>query len=333
MKKNCLIAGILVSVVLLVGCTAKEEPTSEVIVTENTEQLSEVSEEELSFEEKVEEEESLSEEIENDTNLYEDFLSGEGKLYFDQYMHYDYDTPIFDTQRGYSLTEIVAVFREGYHYRIEEAPQIRYTYLDCGNDGIKELAVQFYGMNIYDIDDDSTLVYIVKEKDGQLQLCYLYETWARSSASLNEFGYYISGGSSGASSHSEEAGVVDADGIFHFLYNSSFESDLYLLGMDPLLEEVVRLATEKITDGEFYICTTTFEPLYEHGNDTNAEKYFSYTESDAETNALYVSIFEEADVVLYTSEEITAKIVDKEIALGVTEEIRQGNELVWTDIN
>ncbi|GMQ57191.1 hypothetical protein AN1V17_15860 [Vallitalea sediminicola] len=129
---------------------------------------------------------------------YEKFMKNETKVSFDRFMPKDYfKGTLYKEGSEYTLSEVLDIvtayyFENSTNKKIES---IDYSYIDCGMDGVKELVLRFNGVDIYDEDDNSALVYIVKYIEEKLSLCYYYETWARSDSTLNEYGYYKSGGS------------------------------------------------------------------------------------------------------------------------------------------
>ena len=265
-----------------------------------------------------------------DTDLYTDFLMSDEKLYFNNYMQEDYNGPLFETGKGYSLSDLMEKFKEIYY--IDKEPQINYSYIDCGNDGVSEFAIQFYGMNIYGPEDDSTLVYVVKDIDGQLELCYTYETWARSESTLNSCGYYTSGGSNGASNHGFKSGYIDANGKWNFINYTEEEWDVSQLVMrNDQLSKVAEVAQTKTYDQDICVISTRFEENYDTSN-----YYYTYTVENEDdnlyTDSVYKDIFDEAGVTYYTWEEMENMISEKEKSVGVTEEIKAAAEVEWLSI-
>lgn len=284
-----------------------------------------------SEEESIEVSPSSEQEI---VDRYEAFLMGNEPLYFHEYVHSDYEGELFDTDKGYTISELIEVFKEEYTL-LETNPAIRYSYMDLGNDEAEELAVMFYGMSIYSPEDDSTLVYIVKEIEDRLELCYCYETWARSSSSSNYYGYYTSEGSGGASLHGCKAGYIDATGKWNFIFATENESDINQLYMDPGLGEVPKIAETKEYAGMIIVDTTYFQEILTSDDYYNVERFYTYyvdgEDSDIYASGVYKDIFDEAGVVTYRPEEIEAMILEKERSLGITEEIKNGPELTWEE--
>ncbi len=265
--------------------------------------------------------------------LYEDFLEGNEKLYF------DYSTinfPEATVVEGMTLSELLESFPEQY-WGLEGTPEVEYAYLDCGNDGETELAVRFVGMGIYSPGDDSSLVYIIKEIDERLELCYCYETWARSDTSINRYGYVTSGGSGGASNSGYGAGYIDAMGRWNYLYNTETEYDINQLSWSDDLKELPVVAMNKSYEGEIVVCTTTFEDMSSPEAYYNTERFYTYyafgEAGDIYAEGVVKEIFDEAGVKYYRPEEIDDMISQKEAALGITEEIRMASGLTWEKLS
>lgn len=109
---------------------------------------------------------------------YEKFMKNEMKVSCDCYMPKDFTgEALFENGSEYTLSEVLDI--DTAHYFENSADKkiksIDYSYIDCGKDGVNELVLRLNGMNIYDEDDDSTLVYIIKYIDGKLSFCYKYE--------------------------------------------------------------------------------------------------------------------------------------------------------------
>ena len=234
--------------------------------------------------------------------------------------------------KGYYLDDIVHSFLEdGKYPMMEKEPVINYAYLDCGNDGVEEFAVQFTGMGIYNQGDDSTLVFIIKEKDDKLELCYCYETWARSETKTNQYGYVYSGGSNGATNHGVDYGYIDATGTWNFIYYTEEELEIRQLTYPKKLAKIWKVAKKKKYQGAIIFVTTFFEEYSE--KEPDREAFYSYfvdgVEGDVYSEGIYKEIFEEAGVKVYLWDEIEQMIQDRKDALSITEEIENAPELEW----
>ena len=276
---------------------------------------------------------------------YEKFMRNEAKISFDRFMPNDYREEAF-YQKGseYTLSEVLNIITAKYfeYFTDKKVDYIDYSYIDCGKDGVSELALRFNGMNIYGEDDNSTLVYIIKYIDGILSLCFQYETWARSESTLNEYGYYQSGGSGGASNYYTESGLIDKDGSWQFIDSIESELDINQLTWSDKLGQLPIVANTKGITGGIELQTICFD---QNENTANIDEvgsiecyytFYAYDENyeplevtNLYTNSIYKEIFDEANVPFVTPDEISAMISEKEEKVGATAEITEGKELTW----
>lgn len=269
---------------------------------------------------------------------YMDFIAGNKLLYFSNCMQTYYDGELYDAASGYSIYQITDILME--IYDLEKEPVIKYAELDCGNDGVKEFAVMFENMNIYAPDDDSTLVYIIKNIDGRLQLCYYYQNWARSGSSINYYGYYTSSGSNGATNHGADAGYIDSNGKWNFIYHVETEMEISQLMINDALKKIPTVAEKKEYDGYIVMLTYNFDEILTSEDYETVERYYSFDVEDAEesvydnlyTESIYKEIMDEAGVLIYSSDEIDDMIRNKEEALGIDSQIKDAPELDFTEL-
>ncbi len=262
---------------------------------------------------------------------YKNFLEGEGQLYFNQYMPNGYEAIKFETTKGYTMFELLTILEEKYT-DVDIDMEIDYAYLDCGNDGVEELAIRFNGIS-NEGPEISTQVYVMKEIEGKLECCYYYETWSRSHTDINCYGYVTSFGSNGASNHGYDAGYIDADGKWNFIHYTEEEWNIDGLFCDGTLGKVPDIAAGKQYEGNIVVTTTRFEEILTDEDFYNMEKYYAFyvdgVESDVYSDSVYKDIFDEAGVKLYQPKEIDAMIQEKEASLGITDEIKQGADVSW----
>lgn len=328
MKKISLLLVLLL--LATVACTEMGEGEKDV-----TEHATEAFSTEGSVNEESSTEDSITEasqagDAEDVKTLPEAFLDGTGCIYFHNYNHIYYDTPIFDSTKGYTLDEIISTFSQDY-YMFEEPPAISYAYPDLGNDGIPEFAVCFTGMGIYGPGDDSTLVYILKEKQGMLELCFCYETWARSDAAMNQLGYYVSGGSASATCHIIQSGYLDGEGVYHFICSTESEYDSANLSWEPGIGPAAVKLSERVGEGEepFSILTICFDEIKTEDDYYNAIRYRTFEPTGTERDNVYWEVFAEEGLTLYEYGEVKQMIKEKEMRLGVTDEIKAAAALEW----
>jgi len=283
---------------------------------------------------------------------YKKFLKNEAKVSFDPYMPYSnnsiYEQALYTKGSEYTLSEVLDIVTAEYfdNFTNEKIKYIDYSYIDCGKDGVKELALRFNGMDIYEPDDGSTLVYIIKYIEGKLSLCYYYETWARSDTTLNEYGYIESGGSGGASKYIVDYGLIDKDGNWQPIVTIEIEQDINQLTWSDELWKIPEVAEEKGISEGIEVDTISFNYNVNTNNpDETVNKECFYTfyvyddnwdiieDTNLYTNSIYKDIFDEAKVSFITPDELKTMILEKEKKLGATAEIKKGKEVRWETLS
>lgn len=325
-----------------VETTVEETPISE---NETTVEESTISESET-----TEEESTLTEEqIENQESMdaYEKFMRNETKISFDYYMPNTYmEEEIFQTGSEYTLSEVLAAITTQYfeYSTDKKLKYIDYSYIDCGKDKVNELVLRFNSMDLYGEEDDSTLVYIIKHIDGKLALCYSYETWARSQSTLNEYGYYQSYGSAGASYHMIEYGFIDKDGNYQSIASIESEMDINQFAYLEGLEQIPTVAKSKGIYSGFELQNIHLNKS-ERDSDVAGTRDDLYTfyvydenmelikDANLYTNSIYKDILDEAMVPFVTPDQIDTMILKKEEKVGVTAEIKEGKEIIWKTLS
>lgn len=335
MKKNKLAISILIIVSLLVisGCKKIESidnpknittlPSTTVKQTPNSEEQS--------------------------MQAYNKFLKNETKVSFDRFMPKDDNGEAFyKTETEYTLSDVLNIVTAHYfkYSTNKKIKKIDYSYIDCGKDEVSELALRLNGMDKYDKDDDSTLVYIIKYIDGKLSLCYYYETWARSESTMNEYGYYQSGGSNGASNHGIDYGLVDKDGNWQFIVSIESEQNINQLASSDELEQIPKVAATKGITGRIELDTIRFNNNGKAANSVevgNKECFYTFYVYDDNmnpikdvnlyTNGIYKEVFDEAKVPFITPDEVSTMISKKEEKVGATDEIKKGTEITWKTLS
>jgi hypothetical protein len=269
---------------------------------------------------------------------YEKFMKNQAKVSFDRFMPEDnLGEAFYKKGSEYTLLEALNIITAHYfdHSEKKKVKYIDYSYIDCGKDGVNELVLRFNGMDIYCENDDSTLVYIIKYIDGKLSLCDYYETWARSHSTINEYGYYQLGGSSGASRHGVEYGLIDKDGNWQFIAAIESEIDISQLAWEDKLGQIPKIAQTKGIEGGIELDTISLndyeECLYTfYVYDNNMDRI---KDANLYTNSIYKEIFDEAKVPFITPDEVSKLKSENEKMVGATAEIIQGPEITWKDLS
>lgn len=282
---------------------------------------------------------------EHSMEAYKKFMKNEMKVSFDRFMPKDdMGEALYKKGSEYTLSEVLGIVKAYYlkYSTNKKIKYIDYSYIDCGKDGVNELVLRLNGMDIYDKDDGSTLIYIIKYIDGKLSLCYYYETWARSDSTMNEYGYYQSGGSNGASNHSSDYSLIDKDGNWQPIVSIESETDIGQLALSDKLGQIPKVAETKGISSGIEIDTICF---YNNENTANSDedgnKERSYTfyvyddnmnpikDANLYKNSIYKEIFDKSKVPFITPDEVSTMISEKEEKVGATAEIKEGKEMTW----
>ena len=161
--------------------------------------------------------------------LYADFLAGKAGMQTNPRSEFLFSTSSGQNSLGEG-TLTLPEYRAKIEQRIRDEWQFgerirtetEYAWLDCGNDGNKELAVR---MRFPTPIENWEVYLILKEEGDTLKECLAVDAYARKRVTLNSCGYLDSDGSNGASSHIEERFQVDAEGNGHFLVGINTDSN------------------------------------------------------------------------------------------------------------
>lgn len=197
-----------------------------------------------------------------------------------------------------------------------EVSRVEYAFLDCGGDGVEEMQVRFVGLDIYAPGDDSDLTMVIYCRDGQLELIYSCESWARSSTEIDFYGCISSGGADGAGAYLFDIEYIDGNGNVQIVYNAeelwgwwaSFISitayNTVFGGYDPDIGVV---------------CYTI-----------NGEDYYVlYADEDIWEYQYFVSLCEQEGRRFVKEDEIDKLINRRMRELGIQEAWKLGNGVCW----
>lgn len=268
-------------------------------------------------------------------------MQGESLSYPITTLHFnDFDSPWASYQRFLRREETVQMREDAWYYGDQQKewtlddirekiineytseyhsvyPSIEYAYLDCGNDGVEELAVRFVGLGIYAPDDDSDLTMIITCKNNSLEVVYSYETWARSYTAPLYHGCFPSGGSDGAGDHPFDMQYLDADGNLHTVYDARALGGWWFRGIEP-----------DIYDSVFSSDPSAEVTHYE----IDGADYYVMQSYDTDIDSLcqeYVSLCEQKGRNFVSDDEITELIEAYAGRLGIESDWLYEDELSW----
>lgn len=207
---------------------------------------------------------------------YRRFLAGEETVQMREGVWY-----YGDAQAAWSVYDIQAELANSYLSGTDRLPYIQYTYLDCGGDGVEELAIRFVGLDIYAQEDDSDCTMIITCSGDLLEVVYTCESWARSYTSPLYHGCIPSSGSAGAGDHPFDMEYLDADGNLHTVYDAEELGGIWFRRLDPDIYDTVfgsdepnAAITHYYMNGTDYLVVQTFDDLL----DPRFEEYASLCE-------------------------------------------------------
>lgn len=251
----------------------------------------------------------------NARTLYEQFLSGNEKVYMDYLDGYDEDN-------GQTLFQFIEYDTyDGYYY--PEVTDISYAYIDLGNDGVPELALSVEYELEYGLFGKE---YIIKEKDQKLQLYHIFwQTHTDGQRIGNEYGLIIDYANYGDSTWMETRSFIDKDGNYQFIY-----SEEKTLWPRMFLDGDVRFDVDY---GEWYEIDAegsglTFFVVTESDGDVAHRMYMADVDTEQNDSILY-KIFQKAGVKLYEWSEIAEKIEERKKELNVSDIILKEEPVQW----
>lgn len=269
--------------------------------------------------------------------MYMDFLEGNCPVYVDKIEIPERQTykdgttiPSFKKNTPYNLEEFISVNfnlqRED--YSVMYVSEIEYALIDCGNDGEPELALRL----VYATEslDNLEFQYIIKNIDNKLQLCCDIQTFYRASEFIaNDYGLIVRYGSNSAYSYSSSYSYINADGDYIFLYSAETE---YGLGADYGDLGGIYSVTSKyadVIDPDWCMVSYTFDDPkdidYDNFDYSEYLKGLKYT-ADPDDNKTIQKLFKEADIKLYTQEQIHEIVNKNNLSRGISEKIFDDQE-------
>ncbi|RKM55277.1 hypothetical protein D6853_11195 [Butyrivibrio sp. X503] len=146
--------------------------------------------------------------------LYDSFLEGTAKATYSskgdkcEYLNF---SSVLDDGKNYTLKEMLSNIAAG---EILDSPiacnNISAKYLDLGLDGKIEMLI------LPEFEGEFQPSIVVKNVGSSLKVCFVADSWSRSTTMIGFNGSVSSTGSGGATSHGGDEGYLDASGEYHF---------------------------------------------------------------------------------------------------------------------
>lgn len=280
-------------------------------------------------------------------NTYENLIAGTGKLNFSYYMDNiyvnsefkDYQDELFShlKSREYTISALISEFNDIFMHSGDfisegKVTYAGYSYLDCGNDGNKELALQFVCPVV---EESSSLTLILKDMGGDIQVVYAFCCWSRSETNINEYGVLTGGGSGGASLHGWDLGIIDANGKYTFGYSEEEQLDInmFYTGQDhPEIDTssydgsiyAYSLRTKEAAGEDAWPQYYSYAVFDDNGNEMNIPNL--YTDSE------YKKVMDVFGLNFIPKAEFDKKAEDRANEIGATSQMRSGANLEYKEL-
>lgn len=276
-------------------------------------------------------------------NSFENFLAGKNTVSFSYYMKNvffdtgwacDGDPAIaskFSAEKEYTLSEFKDTLNRYFNNSVKD---IEYAFIDCGDDGIKELLVSISG-TFFGITRPS---FVIKEINSKLQVVYIFYESVSLRTKINEYGFFTTIINNDQNRHFWNTGCLNSDCKYIFCY---YEEDFDINFFAKMARQPVTFDLSQI-DG-----TLRFYSLRTESYDSNKhpKEYYSYEvyypntckkieNLNVYTSEPYKTIMKSFKGIDFTTMDELEKIKeDKLKEIGVTEKIKNGKYPEYTKIN
>lgn len=245
--------------------------------------------------------------------FYQRFLSGEETVQMRKDAWY-----YGDRQKEWTLEDIREEIINEYSTEYNSIyPSIQYAYLDCGNDGVEEIAIRFVGLDLYSPGDDSDLTMVITCNGKSPEVVFSCESWARSFTSPRYHGCIPSSGSAGAGDHPFDMQYLDADGNLHMVYDARILGGLWFKDIEPDIYDAV-FSSDPSADVTHY--------------EIDGADYYVMQSYDTDIDSLcqeYVSLCEQKGMRFISEDEIDELIEQRAEELGIEHDWLTEEELSW----
>lgn len=221
-------------------------------------------------------------------------------------------------QPEWTLDDIMNELTDTYLEESDHLLYVEHAYLDCGGDGVEELAVRFSGLDIYFPEDMSNLIMIITCSSGTPEVVYSCESWARSYTEPRYHGCIPSGGSTGAGDHPFSLEYLDGSGNLHTVYSGEELGGLWIRFLDEEAYDAVFNANDPNADVTYY--------------QINGADYYVMHSYDTSIDSLcqeYISLCEQKGMHFVSYDEIDGLIRQRARDLGIEDAWLEEKKLSW----
>lgn len=203
-------------------------------------------------------------EYEDADEAYEAFINNETTV------RCEYGIKAYDTYFSYIYGEKYSLSR---WYDPDDSDTLETRYIDCGDDGSKELVISVTEELNYEPIES---IYVISFYEGHLYLRFVTESSSRSYVSVGDDGCIYGGGSASDSVEIMDEAFLDSDIIFHYIYQLEMVSGEALKSYFPSVndepEELLTIYIYTIDGEEYYVPYYNFEEVTDEGEYTDFMK-------------------------------------------------------------
>lgn len=277
--------------------------------------------------------------------LYWQFLCNKGVLV---------DAPLSDrlisSEGSYDLEGLLNNFAKNNDNFSEcHIGDVGYAFIDCGLDGVKELAIVCKLYNDAVANDYMPAILVVKEYDGKLRLIDIETSYLKYNTVMNEAGYIVYGGDANEKIHHETIKYIDKDGVVNHVYTKDTNTGLKNAEIpDDYLPDDM-LDGQEWTDSEKYFeCDVyNFEEYYWHtikDYDDEYKKYmdnyrkgylFSFKNQSGESqmpDEEECKKYDENGLKYLDGQELDDVLKSRYEELGITDDIINADVIKWSSL-
>ncbi len=240
----------------------------------------------------------------------------------------------------YTLQEILSCVETAFRdWSMPSAPEsVEYAMIDCGQDGVPELALQLLFRDAYGWE--SARDYLVfKSYDGELQCIKEFNSYYRNEAWLNNAGVIFSTSMYGYGAYSTEENFLDREGKEICVYGRQIRNglEINLIPAELLptnLRDSLKISYSGAADGgDGYRLD-----VYHFGDAADEDTYLQeahYVFSDAAGNDAMpedeiLTLYQENGLQIHSVEEEEALLAAHKRSLGLTEAMENAEDPAWT---
>lgn len=203
-------------------------------------------------------------EYEDADEAYEAFINNETTV------RCEYGIKAYDTYFSYIYGEKYVLSR---WYDPDDSDTLETRYIDCGDDGSKELLISVTEELNYEPIES---IYVISFYEGHLYLRFITQSSSRSDTSIGDNGYILDGGSSSEYVEIINEAFLDSDIIFHYIYQLKKVSGEglrdYFTDIDEEAEELLTIYIYNIDGETYYVAYYDYEEVTTDADHTDFMK-------------------------------------------------------------